>query len=136
MSSRSALPDPSSCPYLLFDLSSLCAFPAWREIFRLCLQRPAPKVFGLFHLFTSEPIQALQRQDDIREAVNAFIELGISAGCGHGTPRDCLLASAFADSALLPPSLAAEVKALVGKADRAVSSLLLIPIPSFHPIPI
>ncbi len=32
------------------------------------------------------------------------------AGCGSGDPRGCLLASAFADSALLPPKLAKEIK--------------------------
>ena len=71
-----------------------------------------------------EAIQALDRYDDIHEAINAFIELGIAGGCSKGHPRGCLLASAFADSTLLPPNLAKEIKALVNQADQAVAERL------------
>jgi AcrR family transcriptional regulator len=96
--------------------SLYAAFGDKEMLFRKVVQRYSGKF--------SEPIQALDRYDDIRDAVSAFIDLGIAAGCGSGNPRGCLLASAFADSALLPPSLAAEITDLVGQADRAVAQRL------------
>jgi AcrR family transcriptional regulator len=91
--------------------SLYAAFGDKETLFRKVLQRYSEKL--------SAPIEAL-RHDDIREALNAFMQLSISCGSGHGTPRGCLLATAFADCSLLPPNLALEVKALVGKAERAV----------------
>ena len=96
--------------------SLYAAFGDKEMLFRRVLERYSGKVSG--------PIQALNRYDDIREAINAFIELGIAAACGNENPRGCLLASAFADSALLPPNLAKEIKTLVGQADRAVAQRL------------
>jgi AcrR family transcriptional regulator len=92
--------------------SLYAAFGDKEMLFRRVLQRYSAKL--------SEPVQALDRYDDIREAVGAFIELGIAGGCSQGHPRGCLLASAFADSTLLPPNLAKEIKALVNQADQAV----------------
>jgi AcrR family transcriptional regulator len=96
--------------------SLYAAFGDKEMLFRKVLQRYSSKL--------SEPIQALERSADIREAIDAFIELGIAGGCSHGHPRGCLLASAFADSTLLPPNLAKEIKALVGQADQAVAQRL------------
>jgi AcrR family transcriptional regulator len=96
--------------------SLYAAFGDKEMLFRKVLQRYSSKL--------SEPIQALERYDNIREAIDAFIELGIAGGCSQGHPRGCLLASAFADSTLLPPSLAKEIKALVGQADQAVAQRL------------
>jgi AcrR family transcriptional regulator len=96
--------------------SLYAAFGDKEMLFRKVIQRYSGKF--------SEPIRALERYNDIRESVGAFIDLGIAAGCGHGNPRGCLLASAFADSALLPPNLAAEIKDLVGQADRALAKRL------------
>jgi AcrR family transcriptional regulator len=96
--------------------SLYAAFGDKEMLFRKVLQRYSCKL--------SEPVQALNRYDDIRVAINAFIELGIAAGCSNGRPRGCLLASAFADSTLLPPNLAKEIKALVDQADQAVAQRL------------
>jgi AcrR family transcriptional regulator len=96
--------------------SLYAAFGDKEMLFRKVLQRYSGKL--------SETVQALDRYDDIREAINAFIELGISSGCSNGHPRGCLLASAFADSTLLPPNLAKDIKALVGQADQAVAQRL------------
>jgi AcrR family transcriptional regulator len=96
--------------------SLYAAFGDKEMLFRKVLQRYSSKL--------SEPIQALERYDNIREAIDAFIELGIAGGCSQGHPRGCLLASAFADSTLLPPNLAKEIKALVGQADQAVAQRL------------
>jgi len=96
--------------------SLYAAFGDKEMLFRKVLQRYSSKL--------SEPIQALQRYADIREAIDAFIELGIAGGCSQGHPRGCLLASAFADSTLLPPNLAKEIKALVNQADQAVAQRL------------
>jgi AcrR family transcriptional regulator len=96
--------------------SLYAAFGDKEMLFRKVLQRYSAKL--------SEPIQALYRYDDVREAVDAFIELGIAGGCGQGHPRGCLLASAFADSTLLPPNLAKEIKALISQADQAVAQRL------------
>jgi AcrR family transcriptional regulator len=96
--------------------SLYAAFGDKEMLFRKVLLRYSGKL--------SEPVQALDRYDDIREAINAFIELGIASGCGNGHPRGCLLASAFADSTLLPPNLAKEIKALVNQADQAVAQRL------------
>jgi AcrR family transcriptional regulator len=96
--------------------SLYAAFGDKEMLFRKVLQRYSSKL--------SEPIQALERYADIREAIDAFIELGIAGGCSQGHPRGCLLASAFADSTLLPPNLAKEIKALVNQADQAVAQRL------------
>jgi AcrR family transcriptional regulator len=96
--------------------SLYAAFGDKEMLFRKVLQRYSGKL--------SEPIQALDRYDDIRQAIDAFIELGIAGGCSQGHPRGCLLASAFADSTLLPPNLAKEIKALVNQADEAVAERL------------
>lgn len=96
--------------------SLYAAFGDKEMLFRKVLQRYSCKL--------SEPVQALNRYDDVREAINAFIELGIAAGCSNGHPRGCLLASAFADSTLLPPNLAKEIKVLVDQADQAVAQRL------------
>jgi AcrR family transcriptional regulator len=96
--------------------SLYAAFGDKEMLFRKVLQRYSGKL--------SEPVQALDRYDDIGEAINAFIELGITAGCSNGHPRGCLLASAFADSTLLPPNLAKEIKALINQADEAVAQRL------------
>ena len=96
--------------------SLYAAFGDKEMLFRKVLQRYSGK--------HCEPVQALDRYDDIREAVNAFMELGIAASCGNGHPRGCLLASAFADSSLLPPNLTKEVKALVNEAEQAVAKRL------------
>jgi AcrR family transcriptional regulator len=96
--------------------SLYAAFGDKEMLFRKVLQRYSGKL--------SEPIQALDRYNDIREAVDAFIELGIVGGCSKGHPRGCLLASAFADSTLLPPNLVKEIKALVNQADQAVAQRL------------
>ena len=96
--------------------SLYAAFGDKEMLFRKVLQRYSGNL--------SEPIQALDRYDDVREAIDAFIELGIAGGCSKGHPRGCLLASAFADSTLLPPNLAKEIKALVNQADQAVAQRL------------
>jgi AcrR family transcriptional regulator len=96
--------------------SLYAAFGDKEMLFRKVLQRYSGKL--------SEPIQALDRYGDIREAIDAFIELGIAGGCSQGHPRGCLLASAFADSTLLPPNLVKEIKALVNQADQAVAQRL------------
>jgi AcrR family transcriptional regulator len=96
--------------------SLYAAFGDKEMLFRKVLQRYSAKL--------SEQVQTLNRYDDIREAIDAFVELGIAAGCGNGCPRGCLLATAFADSALLPPNLAKEIKALVNQADQAVAQRL------------
>lgn len=96
--------------------SLYAAFGDKEMLFRKVLQRYSGKL--------CEPVQALDRYDDIREAINAFIELGIASGCSAGHPRGCLLASAFADSTLLPSNLAREIKALVNQADQAVAQRL------------
>jgi len=96
--------------------SLYAAFGDKEMLFQKVLQRYAGKL--------SEPVLALQRYDNIREAIDAFIELGIAGGCSQGHPRGCLLVSAFADSSLLPPSLAQEIKTLVNQADRAVAQRL------------
>jgi AcrR family transcriptional regulator len=96
--------------------SLYAAFGDKEMLFRKVIERYSSKC--------SQPIEALEQHDDIREAINAFVDLGIAAGCGQKTPRGCLLASAFADSALLPPGLASEIKALVAKADRRVARRL------------
>jgi AcrR family transcriptional regulator len=96
--------------------SLYAAFGDKEMLFRKVLQRYSGKL--------SEPVQALDRYDDIREAIKAFIELGIAAGCTNGGPRGCLLASAFADSTLLPRNLAKEIKALINQADEAVAQRL------------
>jgi AcrR family transcriptional regulator len=96
--------------------SLYAAFGDKETLFRKVLQRYASKLSG--------PIQALDRYDDIREAIEAFIELGITAGCSQGHPRGCLLASAFADSSGLPVNLAEEIKALINQADQVVAQRL------------
>ncbi|HYZ74239.1 MAG TPA: TetR/AcrR family transcriptional regulator, partial [Chthoniobacterales bacterium] len=96
--------------------SLYAAFGDKEMLFRRVLQRYSAK--------RSEPVQALDRYDDIREAIGAFIELGIAGGCSQGHPRGCLLASAFADSTLLPPNLAKEITALVHQADQTVAKRL------------
>ena len=96
--------------------SLYAAFGDKEMLFRKVLKRYSGKL--------SEPVQALDRFDDIREAINAFIELGIATGCSNGHPRGCLLASAFADSTLLPPNLAKEIRALVNQADQAIAKRL------------
>jgi TetR/AcrR family transcriptional regulator, copper-responsive repressor len=96
--------------------SLYAAFGDKETLFRKVLQRYSGKLSG--------PIQALDRYSDIREAIDAFIELGTASGCGQGHPRGCLLASAFADSALLPPNLAKEITSLVNQADQAVARRL------------
>ena len=96
--------------------SLYAAFGDKEMLFRKVLRRYSDKL--------SEPLQALDRYDDIREAISALIELGITSGCSNTHPRGCLLASAFADSTLLPPNLAKEVKALVNQADQAVAQRL------------
>jgi TetR/AcrR family transcriptional regulator, copper-responsive repressor len=96
--------------------SLYAAFGDKATLFRKVLLRYSAKL--------SEPIQALDRYDDIREAIAAFMELGIAGGCSRGHPRGCLLTSAFADSTLLPPSLAKEIKALIKQADQAVDQRL------------
>src|SRR6201993_4570393 len=96
--------------------SLYAAFGDKEMLFRKVLQRYSSKL--------SEPVQALDRYDDIREAIDAFIELGIVGGCSKGHPRGCLLASAFADSTLLPPDLVKVIKALVNQADQAVAQRL------------
>jgi AcrR family transcriptional regulator len=96
--------------------SLYAAFGDKETLFRKVLQRYNEKL--------SAPTEALQRHNDIREALNAFIELSISSESARGTPRGCLLVTAFADSTLLPPNLALEVKGLVGKAERAVAQRL------------
>src|SRR5258708_26526194 len=83
--------------------SLYAAFGDKEMLFRKVIQRYSGKF--------SEPIQALDRYDDIREPVSAFTDLGIAAGGGNGNPRGCLLARAFYNSALLPPNLAKEIKA-------------------------
>jgi Tetracyclin repressor-like, C-terminal domain len=80
------------------------------------LERYAGKVSGT--------VQVLVDYDDIREAINAFIELGISGLCSAEQPQGCLLVSAFADSTQLPPNLAKEITALVNQADQAVAQRL------------
>ena len=96
--------------------SLYAAFGDKETLFRKVLQRYSSKL--------SEPVQVLDRYGNIREAIDAFIELGIAGGCSKGHPRGCLLASAFADSTLLPPNLAKEIKALVNQADQAVAQRL------------
>jgi AcrR family transcriptional regulator len=96
--------------------SLYAAFGDKEMLFRQVLQRYACK-FG-------QPFEALRQHDDIRAAVNAFFDLGITSSSGQGTPRGCLLATAFADCGLFPESLAGEVRALVAKADRAVAQRL------------
>jgi AcrR family transcriptional regulator len=96
--------------------SLYAAFGDKEMLFRKVLQRYSGKLSG--------PIQALDRYADIRKAIDAFVELGIASGCSQGHPRGCLLASAFADSTLLPPNLAKEIKALVNQADQAVAKRL------------
>jgi len=96
--------------------SLYAAFGDKEMLFRKVLERYSGKL--------SEPVQALDRYDDVREAINAFIELGIATGCANGHARGCLLASAFADSTLLPPNLAKEIKALVNQADQAIAKRL------------
>jgi AcrR family transcriptional regulator len=96
--------------------SLYAAFGDKEMLFRKVLQRYSGKLSG--------PIQALDRYADIREAIDAFIELGIASGCSQGHPRGCLLASAFADSTLLPPNLTKEIKALVNQAEHAVAKRL------------
>jgi len=96
--------------------SLYAAFGDKEMLFRKVLQRYSSKL--------SEPVQVLDRYSNIREAIDVFIELGIAGGCGKGHPRGCLLASAFADSTLLPPNLAKEIKALVNQADQAVAQRL------------
>jgi AcrR family transcriptional regulator len=96
--------------------SLYAAFGDKEMLFRKVLQRYSSKL--------SEPVQVLDRHSNIREAIDAFIELGIAGGCSEGHPRGCLLASAFADSTLLPPNLAKEIKALVNQADQAVAQRL------------
>ena len=96
--------------------SLYAAFGDKEMLFRKVLQRYSSKL--------SEPVQVLDRYSNIREAIDAFIELGIAGGCSQGHPRGCLLASAFADSTLLPPNLAKEIKALVNQADQAVAQRL------------
>jgi TetR/AcrR family transcriptional regulator, copper-responsive repressor len=53
-----------------------------------------------------------------------FFDKGIAFASGKGTPRGCLLATAFADCALLPTPLALEIKVLVRKADRVIARRL------------
>jgi AcrR family transcriptional regulator len=96
--------------------SLYAAFGDKETLFRKVLQRYSSKL--------SEPVQALDRYSNIREAIDAFIERGIAGGCSQGHPRGCLLASAFADCTLLPPNLAKEIKALVDQADQAVAQRL------------
>jgi TetR/AcrR family transcriptional regulator, copper-responsive repressor len=96
--------------------SLYAAFGDKEMLFRKVIQRYSSKL--------SEPVQALDRYADVREAINAFVELGIAGGCSREHPRGCLLASAFADSTLLPPNLAKEIKALVNQADQAVAKRL------------
>ena len=96
--------------------SLYAAFGDKEMLFLKVLQRYSGKL--------SEPIQALDRYDNIRDAIDAFIELGITAGCSQGHPRGCLLASAFADSAQLPPNLGKEIKALINQADQVVAQRL------------
>jgi AcrR family transcriptional regulator len=96
--------------------SLYAAFGDKEMLFRQVLQRYAGKF--------CQPFEALRRHDDIRAAVNAFFDQGITSSSGPGTPRGCLLASAFADSGLFPASLAAEVRALVSKADYAIAQRL------------
>jgi AcrR family transcriptional regulator len=96
--------------------SLYAAFGDKEMLFRKVLQRYSDKL--------SAPIQALDRYDHIRDAIDAFIELGIAGGCGQGHPRGCLLASAFADTALLPPNLGKEIEALVNQADQVVAQRL------------
>src|SRR5258708_19740096 len=77
--------------------SLYAAFGDKEMLFRKVIQRYSGKF--------SEPIQALDRYDDIREAVSAFIYFGIAASSSTANPRACLLASAFPAIALLPPTL-------------------------------
>jgi TetR/AcrR family transcriptional regulator, copper-responsive repressor len=96
--------------------SLYAAFGDKEMLFRQVLQRYAEK-FG-------QPFVALRQHDDIRAAVNAYLDAGITCSLGQGTPRGCLLASAFADCELFPATLATEVRALVAKADRAMAQRL------------
>jgi len=96
--------------------SLYAAFGDKEMLFLKVLQRYSDKL--------SQPIQALDRYDNIRDAIDAFIELGIAGGCSQGHPRGCLLASAFADTALLPPNLGKEIKELINQADQVVARRL------------
>jgi AcrR family transcriptional regulator len=96
--------------------SLYAAFGDKEMLFRKVLQRYAAKL--------SEPVQALDRYADIRDAIDAFIDLGIGGGCSQGHPRGCLLASAFANSTLLPPNLAKEVTVLINQADQVLGQRL------------
>jgi AcrR family transcriptional regulator len=96
--------------------SLYAAFGDKEMLFRKVLQRYSAKL--------SEPVQALDRYADIRDAIDAFIDLGIGGGCSQGHPRGCLLASAFANSTLLPPNLAKEVTVLINQADQVLGQRL------------
>jgi TetR/AcrR family transcriptional regulator, copper-responsive repressor len=97
--------------------SLYAAFGDKEMLFRKVVQRYSQK-------FSQPEIRALQDHDDIREALDAFFDRGIAFAFGQETPRGCLLATAFADSALLPPQLAWEIKAIVRKADRLIAQRL------------
>jgi AcrR family transcriptional regulator len=97
--------------------SLYAAFGDKGMLFRKVIERYKEK-------FSQPEMRALQDHDDIKQALNAFFDRGIAYASGKRTPKGCLLATAFADCALLPAPLAAEVKALVRESDRVMAQRL------------
>jgi AcrR family transcriptional regulator len=97
--------------------SLYCAFGDKETLFQKVVQRYNAK-------FGQPAMRVLEDHQHVHEALNAFFNRGIAYACGNGTPRGCLLATAFSDSQHLPPKLAAEIKALINQTDRVIARRL------------
>lgn len=97
--------------------SLYAAFGDKEMLFRKVIQRYSAQ-------FSQPEMRTLQDHDDIRAALNSFFDKGIANASANGMPRGCLLATAFADCAFLPPQLGLEIKAIVRRADRVVAQRL------------
>ena len=96
--------------------SLYAAFGGKEMLFRKVIERYSKK-------FGQPEMDALQDNDDIHLALNAFFERGIAYVSG-GRAKGCLLAAAFADCARLPAPLAMEVKALIRQSDHVMAQRL------------
>jgi AcrR family transcriptional regulator len=97
--------------------SLYAAFGDKEMLFRKVIERYSEK-------FGQPEMHALQDNDDIYLALDAFFDRGIAYASGRRTPRGCLLATAFAECALLPMPVALKVKALIRQGDQVMAKRL------------
>jgi AcrR family transcriptional regulator len=97
--------------------SLYAAFGDKEALFRRVMERYSQK-------FGQPEVLALRDHDDIYHALDAFFDRGIAYASGKRTPRGCLLATTFAECALLPMPLALKVKALIRQGDQVMAQRL------------